>query len=320
MGGVYKDGVRSTDRRLAREEARVNRRWAGEAVMSVTILLMGSSYPLAKQVLVTLSPLLFSGSRYVIAGLFLFAVLIVMRQPIFLPRRDWLPMLVLSVVGVGVFQAAWGWGMARTPPSIGSIVMTITTAFSAILAWIGGRRLPALGWFGIVIAFAGVVIVVNNNLGRITLQLGNVDGALFWTLSAFAWALYVDRCTPYNARLGNLRVIAWTTLIGGVLLTLVSLGFDSLAEFDRLNPAQWGYWLYTAIFPVGVAFLGLSFGFQRLGVSRTMVYMYFMPVAAVALSVVFFDDPLTPARIIGGLTVLLGVILTRVALARATRL
>ncbi len=36
--------------------------------MSVTILLMGSSYPFAKEVLATMSPLLYSGSRYVIAG------------------------------------------------------------------------------------------------------------------------------------------------------------------------------------------------------------------------------------------------------------
>jgi O-acetylserine/cysteine efflux transporter len=267
-----------------------------------------------------MSPLLYSGSRYVIAGLFLFGALIVTRQPIALPRRDWLPMLVLSVVGVGVFQAAWGFGMARTPPSIGSIVMTTTTAFSAILAWIGGRRLPALGWLGIVVAFAGVVMVVNNSLTRITLALGNVDGALFWMLSAFAWALYVDRCAPYTARLGSVRVMAWTTLIGAVILTALALCFDQPAEFGRLSPVQWGYWLYTAIFPVGVSFIGLSFAFERLGVSRVMVYMYLMPVAGVGLSAAFFGDPLTPARVLGGVIVLLGVILTRVALDRAARL
>jgi drug/metabolite transporter (DMT)-like permease len=298
----------------------MSRRWTAELVMMVTILLMGSSYPFAKQVLATMSPLLYSGSRYVIAGLFMLAVLALMRRPVALPRRDWLPMVVLSVVGVGVFQAAWGFGMARTPPSIGSIVMTTTTAFSAILAWIGGRRLPASGWLGIAIAFAGVVLVVNNSLSRITLALGNVDGALFWMLSAFAWALYVDRCAPYTARLGSVRVMAWTTLIGAVILTALSLCFDSPGEFGRLSPAQWGYWLYTAIFPVGVSFIGLSFAFERLGVSRTMVYMYLMPVAGVGLSAAFFGDPLTPARVLGGGIVLLGVILTRVALDRAVRL
>jgi O-acetylserine/cysteine efflux transporter len=206
--------------------------------------------------------------------------------------------------------------MSRTAPSIGSMVMTTTTAFSAILAWMAGRRLPALGWLGIVVAFAGVVMVVNNSLARWTLDLGNIDGALFWAASAFLWALYVDRATPYNARLGGLRVFAWTTVIGGLLLTLFSLLFDSLGEFAALSTSQLAYWTYTAIFPVGVAFLGLSIGFERLGVSRVMVYMYFIPVAAVALSAVFFGDPLTPARVLGGLVVLLGVVLTRVALDR----
>lgn len=296
------------------------RRWTGEGVMMVTILLMGSSYPFAKEVLATMSPLLYSGSRYVIAGLFLFAVLAVMRQPLSLPRRDWLPMIVLSIVGVASFQAFWGLGMSRTAPSIGSIVMTTTTAFSAILAWMAGRRLPVLGWLGIAVAFGGVVMVVNNSLARWTLALDNVDGALFWAASAFAWALYVDRATPYNGRLGGLRVFAWTTLLGGALLTLFAFCFDSLAEFDRLSSRQWGYWLYTAIFPVGVSFLGLTIAFERLGTSRVMVYMYLMPVAAVALSAVFFGDPLTPARVLGGLIVLLGVVLTRVALDRGPRL
>jgi O-acetylserine/cysteine efflux transporter len=294
-------------------------RLAGELVMMVTILLMGSSYPLAKEVLASMSPLLYSGSRYVIAGLFMLAVMALTRQPIGLPRRDWLPMVVLSVVGVGLFQAAWGLGMARTAPSIGSIVMTTTTAFAAILAWIGGRRLPALGWLGIVVAFAGVVVVVNNSLSGITLSLANIDGALWWLLSAFAWALYVDRCQPYNARLGGIRVMAWTTLIGAGLLTAVSLCFDSPDEFGRLSSLQLGYWLYTAIFPVGVAFLGLGFAFGRLGTSRVMVYMYLIPVAGVGLSAALFGDPLTPARVLGGLIVLAGVILTRVALDRSLR-
>ena len=71
-------------------------------------MLMGSSYPFAKDVLAVMSPLLYSASRYLIAGLFLFAVLALMRRPIALPRRDWLPMILLSLVGVALFQACLG--------------------------------------------------------------------------------------------------------------------------------------------------------------------------------------------------------------------
>jgi O-acetylserine/cysteine efflux transporter len=296
-----------------------SRRFTADLMMFGTTLLMGSSYPFAKDVLAVMSPLLYSASRYLVASLFLFAMLALMRRPMALPRRDWVPMILLSLVGVSLFQACWGLAMARSAPSVGSIVMTTTTAFSAILAWLGGRRLPALGWTGIVIAFMGVVLVVNNSLTRLTLSFGSLDGTLLWVLAAFAWALYVDRGAPYNLRLGALPVMAWTTLIGSLVLLPISLVFDSLSEFTRLDDRLLGYWLYTAIFPVGVAFLGISAGLDRLGVSRVMVYMYLIPVAAVGLSAAFFGDPLTAARVLGGLIVLLGVILTRVALDRAAR-
>ena len=294
-------------------------RWTADAVMFGTTLLMGSSYPFAKDVLGVMSPLLYSASRYLVASLFLFAMLALMRRPMTLPQRDWVPMILLSLIGVSLFQACWGLAMARSAPSLGSIVMTTTTAFSAILAWLGGRRLPALGWTGIVIAFAGVMLVVNNSLTALTLSFGSLDGTLLWVLAAFAWALYVDRGAPYNLRLGALRVMAWTTLIGSLVLLPISLVFDSLSEFARLDHRLLGFWLYTAVFPVGVAFLGISAGLDRLGVSRVMVYMYLIPVAGVGLSAAFFGDPLTAARVLGGLIVLLGVILTRVALDRAAR-
>ncbi len=295
-------------------------RTTGDLLMLGTVLLMGSSYPFAKDVLAVMSPLLYSASRYLVASLFLFAALALMRRPLDLPRRDWVPMLLLSLVGVALFQACWGLAMTRTAPSLGSIVMTTTTAFSAILAWFGGRRLPALGWAGIVLAFAGVVLVVNNSLSAFTVTPGSLDGTLLWMLAAFAWAFYVERCAPYNLRLGSLRVMAWTTLLGSLVLLPISLAFDSLAEFGRLDDRLLGFWIYTAIFQVGVAFLGLTAGLDRLGVSRVMVYMYLIPVAGVGLSAAFFGDPLTAARVLGGLVVLAGVILTRVALDRAARL
>ena len=294
-------------------------RFVGDAIMVGTAMLMGSSYPFAKDVLAVMSPLLYSGSRYLVASLFLFAVLALRRQRIALPRRDWPAMVLLALVGVAVFQACWGLAIARTSPSLGSIVITTSTAFSAILAWLSGRRLPGLGWLGIVVAFAGVVLVVNNSLTAVTISMGSLDGTLIWIAAAFAWALYVDRAAPYNLRLGALPVMAWTTLIGSLMLLPLALVFDSLSEFARLDDRLGLYWLYTAIFPVGVAFLGLTAGFERLGVSRVMVYMYLIPVAGVGLSAAFFGDPLTWARVLGGLIVLSGVILTRVALDRAAR-
>jgi len=294
-------------------------RLAGDAIMVGTSMLMGSSYPFAKNVLTVMSPLLYSASRYLVASLFLFAMMALTRRPLALPPRDRLPMVLLSLIGVAGFNACWGLAIARTPPGLGSILITSSTAFSAIIARLAGRRLPALGWLGIAVAFAGVVVVVNNSLARLTLSLDRIDGPLLWLGAALCWAVYVEGAAPYNLRLGALPVMAWCTLFGSLALLPMALWFDSLSEFGRLDTRLFGYWLYTGIFPVGVAFFGLTMGLERLGVSRVMIYMYLIPVAGVGLSAAFFDDPLTPARVLGGLIVLLGVVLTSVALDRAGR-
>ena len=87
------------------------RRWTGDAVMLVTALLMGSSYPVAKDVLAVMSPLLYSSSRYAMAGAFLLLVIALRRQPLGLPRRDWLPILLLSLLGVTVFLVEHDMGL-----------------------------------------------------------------------------------------------------------------------------------------------------------------------------------------------------------------
>ena len=264
-------------------------------------MLMGSSYPFAKDVLAVMSPLLYSASRYVVAGLFLFAVLVVMRRPMALPRRDWLPMLVLSLVGVALFQACWGLAMARTPPSVGSIVMTTTTAFAAILAWVQ-RPSPAGARLG-------------RHLDRLRRRCagGQQHRSTRHARRSAASTARCCGCSPpspgrsmssavrYNLRLGALRVLAWTTLIGSLLLLPVALAVRLAGRVRRLDDRPAGlYWLYTAIFPVGVAFLGLTVGLERLGVSRVMVYMYLIPVAGVGLSAAFFGDPLTAGPRAGG--------------------
>ena len=210
--------------------------------------------------------------------------------------------------------------MARTAPSLGSIVMTTTTAFSAILAWLGGRRLPALGWPGIVIAFAGVVLVVNNSLtahhalARQPRRHAALD-ARGLRLGALCRSLRALQC-PAGGAPGH--GLDHPDRLAGAAADRRSSSIRC-REFGQLDGRLLGFWLYTAIFPVGVAFLGLTAGLDRLGVSRVMVYMYLIPVAGVGLSAAFFGDPLTAARVLGGLIVLLGVILTRVALDRAAR-
>jgi len=103
------------------------------------------------------------------------------------------------------------------------------------------------------------------------------------------------------------------------MLLAVALSVDSWPSSASSTSGCSGIWLYTASFPWGVAYLGIAAGLDRLGVSRVMVYMYLIRWRGGPRSGVFRRSA-DLARVLGGLIVLLGVILTRVALDRGARL
>ena len=86
-------------------------------------------------------------SRYLVAGLFLLAVVAMMRRPITGP----------GVTGCRWWCCRWSasacsrpcWGLAMAHAAVRRLDRDDhDDRFSAILAWFGGRRLPILGWTG----------------------------------------------------------------------------------------------------------------------------------------------------------------------------
>ena len=74
------------------------RRWTGDLITDGAVFLMGSSYPFAKEVLAVMSPLLYGASRYLVASLFLFAMMALTRRPLALPP---LPSPPAAALGAG---------------------------------------------------------------------------------------------------------------------------------------------------------------------------------------------------------------------------
>ena len=194
-----------------------------------TALLMGSSYPFAKDVLAVMSPLLYSASRYLVAGLFLFAMLALMRRPIgaaaarlgaddpaVADRRRPVPGLLGPRHGADRAQRR----LDRHDHDDGLLGHPrLVRRPAAAGAGLGRHRHRLRGRRA-----GGEQFASRRSRSPSAASTARCSGCS----SAFAWALYVDRCAPYNLRLGALRVMAWTTLIGSLVLLPISLAFDSL--------------------------------------------------------------------------------------------
>lgn len=74
-----------------------------------------------------------------------------------------------------------------------------------------------------------------------------------------------------------------------------------------LVPANLGNFLFLGIGACAICFVTWSFAVKRLGTVRTSVYMYLVPVIALACSVWLLHEPLTPLIVLGAALTLVGL-------------
>lgn len=281
-----------------------------DGMMLFTAFLFGSSFPFAKPLMAAMDPLFYSASRYLLGAAVVFAILRLRGRRMGLAGADRRLLLMMAAV-FAVFQFGWAFALSRSNASVGAIFMATSPVFGALLASLGGQRLRPVGWVGIALAFAGVLLVINNSLDGITITLGSLFVNALWLVNAMLWAVYIAKSWPLIGALGPARMFAWIMLVGGLLMLPVGLWGGLQMNWADMAPHLWLNYLYTALITSTFATTLWNVGMRRLGITRTMIYMYLVPIFAVGIAVVFLGEPMTLARSLGAAAVLGGIWITR---------
>jgi drug/metabolite transporter (DMT)-like permease len=287
----------------------------GDAYLLITVIIWGNTFPTAKYVLGVMPPNVYASSRYLLAALTLMAILI-WRQGLKLPhRRDLLALIGFGFLGITLMQLLWTNALSLSTASKGAILIATSPIWAMILGSLRGQRLPPLAWGGVLLSFCGVFLVINNSLTAITVG-GGVLGDLLFLLVAFCWALYSVLSPPYLARLGALYVSGWSMLFGALLLMPVMLWGWNDTDWAAMRPGHWASFLYTAILAGALGYLFWYEGINRLGIARSVIYSYLIPVFAMLSAVTFLGEHVSLAQLIGAAVVITGLAMTRKATAK----
>ena len=134
-------------------------------------LTFGSSYPVAKPLLGIVDPFVFSSARFLLAGA-LIPILWRGWASIAVSGSDLLRLAGLGLIGYTLFHGIWGVALALTTPAKAVVIVATTPIFSALIAACTGERLAVAGWLGVVLAFAGVFVLVNDSVTVLRLSGG----------------------------------------------------------------------------------------------------------------------------------------------------
>lgn len=299
--------------RAATDGAAPGRAGAGHLMGLFTALTFGSAYPVGKPVVESVDPLAFAAGRYLLAALALLGVLALIRGGARIALRDVPTLAWIGFLGFGLFPGVWAIALAMTSPGKAAVLIATTPVFGAVIAALIGENLSARGWLGVLVAFAGVFVVINDSLTEMRLGGGSLLGDVLFVALAALWAVYGWLSRRTVIRLGAFRTAGWAALFGSLMLAPLGLWGAVRQDWSAVDPALWTNFLYVAFVVGCLGIASWNGGLARLGLARMTTWLYVSPVFAVLISGIMLGEWLTAAQTAGAATVLAGVALTQTA-------
>lgn len=186
------------------------------------------------------------------------------------------------------------------------IINALTPVMVVIIShvWPGGERASVLKSLGVLCGFAGIMVLVLPALQ------GGVQGAfaglLFCMLAPVCYGIAVNWFRRFHGVDATL-ITAWSLLAGTIALAPVALTLEGVPRVARAE--TWGALLIVGFVLTGAAFILLFWLLPRVGATRTSTITFIAPLSAVALGILFLNERLLPAHLIGMTTIFAGLML-----------
>jgi drug/metabolite transporter (DMT)-like permease len=224
-------------------------------------------------------------------------------------RDEWLRLIVLGLVGHGLYQYLFVGGLARTSVANGALIISLTPIVITLVSAVGGtERIGAQHWAGTLVSLAGIYVVV----GRGAHVSGtSVRGDLMMLAAVACWAFYTIGARPLMARHSPVGVTALTMLVGTIVYVPAVSPHLAALPWGAISPAAWGKLVYSSIFALCVAYTIWYAAVRRIGSARTAIYSNLLPIIAMLTAYAWLREPIGWVKLMGAAAVLGGVALTR---------
>jgi drug/metabolite transporter (DMT)-like permease len=284
--------------------------------LGVVYLVWGSTYLAIRVGVGHLPPLLFAGTRYVIAGTLLYPIALRAKansrgsaqDRTKLGARAWFAGAVIGILLL--FAGNGGVTIAETtlPSGFAAVLVATVPLWMILFAWpVQHQRVTFRSAVALAVGLGGVIILVGGGTAS-----AHISGVIIVLGAAAAWGfgsvLSHRLAVPSHAMLAA----AIEMLAGGVVLLAVGAGSG---EFSRIHwssvPATSWIALAYLIGPGSIlAFTAYGYALSHLPVTTVSTYAYVNPVVAVLAGIVFLGEQFSWREGLGAAIVLASVVIT----------
>jgi drug/metabolite transporter (DMT)-like permease len=289
----------------------MNRPSRAAVVMAFTAVyvIWGSTYLGIRFAIETMPPFLMAGSRFLLAGLALYAVAR-MRGAARPGIADWKR---ATIIGAALLLCGNGGvtvGELYVPSALTALLIALVPVFMAVLGWLSGiiARPTRVVWLGLGLGLAGVALLVRPEpaaLPHPRMGFGVVvilTAALIWS----AGSLYAGRS---SSRTSPFAAAGMQMICGGTLQLLAGFALGEHRSFDlaAVSAQSWLAWLYLIVIGAIVGYTAYSWLLLHCPPAQVATYAYVNPVVAVILGATLGGEKMTPGMLAGAALIVAAV-------------
>jgi drug/metabolite transporter (DMT)-like permease len=286
-----------------------HRLWLVAAFAAVYIV-WGSTYLAIRVAVETLPPFLSAGVRFLIAGGVLFAVLVARGAVVPTPiqwKQAAITGTLMLVGGNGLVM----WAEKTLSSGFTALLVALAPIWFALLEWLrpAGVRPQTKTIAGIIIGFAGVVVLVNGR-GHAGHMTGELSAAVAVVVAGLCWAggsLY--------SKYGTVASSPWMSSAAqmicggaGLLFAGVATGEPTRTDWSSISARSLAALGYLIVFGSWIGFSAYVWLLKASTPARVSTYAYVNPVIAVFLGWALLGERLNSAVAYGAAIILCGVV------------
>jgi drug/metabolite transporter (DMT)-like permease len=246
-----------------------------------------------------------AGVRFTIAGLLMLAFIAWRRggASLRIGRAELLSAAVIGLLLPGANSLLFITEQ-KVPIGLTSLIIASVPLWVLLLRLVVRERPDLVASLGLVVGFAGIVLLVQpgGDSGPLGYLLLTLAAAVMWALGSF---LSPRIPVPRNA----LVATGYEMFAGGIVLLAIGLATTSPSELD---PASWSGrsifgLVYLILFGSIVGYTAYAWLLANAPIAQVATYAYVNPVVAIALGVIVLDESITVRIVAGALLILAAV-------------
>ena len=283
-----------------------------QLLLILATLLWGGNFVIGRAVAGDIPPITLAFLRWCVAFIvFLPIAYSRVKREWHMIKANWPAVIVMAITGVACFNTLVYIGVYYTTSINASLMNSSTPIIIYILSFVFLKeRLSKFQLIGTALSLAGVIFILSKGSLETLLSFSFNKGDLIVLIAVFCWGVYSLLVKQYAGRLPGYSTFLVTIALGVMMLLPFTI-YELMTTSVEIvwSPSTIGAILYVGIIASIVAFLSWNNGVVALGANKASIYLNFIPLFAAIFAVLFLDEDLLLAQLIGGLAVICGVLL-----------